>query len=116
MSNSQTNTSVLLNHVKKLRELAGCGEAHDLISQLIEQEQDFALLLSDIQNGCDRRAPKPDEDAEIVLGELRERYAPTVQTMMERTTLLASLSAILTEVARIVETYERDIKGKEDAE
>lgn len=116
MSNSQTSTAVLLNHVKELRRIANTSEAHDLISQLIEQEQEFALLLSDIQNGCDRRAPKPDEDAEIVLGKLRERYAPTVQMMTGRTAMLTSLSAILTEVARIVETYERDIKGKEDAE
>lgn len=113
MSNPQTDTSALFCHVKKLRELAGCGEAHDLISQLIEQEQDFALLLSDIQNGCDRRAPKPDEDAEIVLGELRERYAPTVQMMTKRTALLASLSAILTTAARIAEAYGSGIEGKE---
>lgn len=116
MSNSQTNTSVLLNHVKKLRELAQCGEAHDLISQLIEQEQDFALLLSDIQNGVDWAEPRPDEDAETVLCGLRKRYAPTVQMMTERAVLLASLSRILMEVATVAEIYKRDIEGKEDAE
>lgn len=91
-----TITPGLAFAIKGLSEALDDYGASGLIAKLLEQESEYALLLSDIQNGVGNIERPETEDAAEVLKEIRRVAAMTVAGYNDRIYLLRSLANLIT--------------------
>lgn len=82
--------------VKGLSEALDDYGASGLIAKLLEQESEYALLLSDIQNGVGNIERPETEDAAEVLKKIRGVAAMNAKEYNSRMFLLQSVANLIT--------------------